>query len=137
METRNSLVSAAPWRDGWRFSLFRAAFQPRTCCHRLAKIRLRFRGSSHHRLIRFKSSWFHPRRLKRVKIPGASPGAFEKTSANSFEPHAIYTKSRSADQAEASCFGVSDPQRMKRIEKEKTSYRPIMSVPYFDSLSST
>jgi hypothetical protein len=27
---------------------------------------LQLRGS-HHRLIRFKSSWFHPRRLKRMK----------------------------------------------------------------------
>ncbi|MBI2510704.1 MAG: Spx/MgsR family RNA polymerase-binding regulatory protein [Opitutae bacterium] len=49
--------------------------------------------------------------LTKVKIPGASSGAFEKTSANPFEPHAIHTQSRSADQAEAS-FRVSDPQRM-------------------------
>ena len=47
----------------------------------------------------------------KVKIPGASPGAFDKTTANSFERHAIRTQSRSANQAEAS-FGVSDPQRM-------------------------
>ena len=44
-------------------------------------------------------------------IPGASPGAFEKTSANPFEPHAIYTQTRFADQAEAN-FGVADPSRM-------------------------
>ncbi len=40
--------------------------------------------------------------LKEVKIPGASPGAFDKTSANPFEPYAIHTQPRSADQAEAS-----------------------------------
>lgn len=48
----------------------------------------------------------------KVNIPGASPGAFDKTDANLLEPHAIHTAFRSPDQAEAS-FGASDPQRVK------------------------
>ena len=47
-------------------------------------------------------------RAQLVKIPGASPGAFDETSANPIEPHAIHTQSRFVNQAEAS-FGVSDP----------------------------
>jgi len=59
---------------------------------------------------------------RKVKIPGASSGAFAKTSTNPLEPHAIHTQSRSTNQAEAS-FGVSDPQRMKlpKIDWKKSS----------------
>ena len=80
METSRQLISinTKRWKQGaalfppnrgghgWRFPLFTATFQPRTGRHRHAKIRLRFRGRNH-RLIRFKSSWFHARRLKRMK----------------------------------------------------------------------
>ena len=54
-------------------------------------------------------SWAsHRAEFAAVKIPGASPGAFDETSANPIEPHAIHTQSRFVNQAEAS-FGVSDP----------------------------
>jgi len=49
-------------------------------------------------------------RTYRVKIPGA----FDKTTANSPDRHAIDTQTRSTNQAEAS-FGAANPRRMNRF----------------------
>ena len=64
--------------------------------------------------------------LVEVKIPGASSGAFDKTTSNSIARHAFHIQSRSANQAEAS-FGVSDPQRMKAtgiVQMGRTMLQP-------------
>ena len=50
--------------------------------------------------------------LVSVNNPGASPEAFEKTTANLSASHPIQTQTRSTNQAEAS-FGVLDPKRIK------------------------
>ena len=43
-------------------------------------------------------------KIRKVKIPGASPEAFDKTPASSPDRHALHTQPHASDQAEASLY---------------------------------